>query len=52
MHVDEGLLMCHGHIKHCRCLLRQFKVSSRSTQEVVAEPFGEIKESDEANISL
>jgi hypothetical protein len=52
VHLDHGMPMCHVDIDECRCLLGQFDFFSASAQEDVAEPPGEINESDEANVPL
>jgi hypothetical protein len=52
VHLDDGMLMCHVDIEECRCLLGQVDFFSASAQEDVAEPPGEMNESDEANVPL
>jgi hypothetical protein len=46
------MLMCHVDIEACRGLLGQVDFFSVSAQEDVAEPPGEMKESDEGNVPL
>jgi hypothetical protein len=52
VHLDDGMLMCHVHIEECRCRLGQVDFFSGSAQEDVAEPLGEMNESDEASVPL
>jgi hypothetical protein len=52
MHLDDGMPMCDVDIEECRCLLGQVNFISTSAQEDVAEPPGEMNESDEPNVPL
>jgi hypothetical protein len=52
LHRDDGMLMCHGDIEEYRCLLGQADLFSTRAQVDVAEPSGEMDESDEANVPL
>jgi hypothetical protein len=49
---DDGMLGCHVDIETCRCLLGQVGLFCTSAQVDVAEPPGEMNESDEANVPL
>jgi hypothetical protein len=46
------MLICHFDIEECRCLRGQVGFFSTSAQEDVAEPPGEMNESNEANVPL
>jgi hypothetical protein len=52
VHLGDGMLMCHVHIEECRCIRGQVDLFSASVQKDVAEPPGEMNESDEANVPL
>jgi hypothetical protein len=52
VHLDDGIPMSHVDIEECRCLLGQVDFFSASAQEDAAEPPGEMKESNEANVPL
>jgi hypothetical protein len=52
VHLDNGTLISHVDIEGCRCLLGQVTFFSASAQEDVAEPPGEMNESDGGNVPL
>jgi hypothetical protein len=52
VHLDDGMPMGHVDIEECRCLLGQVDFISTSAQEDVADPPGEMNESDQANVPL